>query len=478
MSLYYLGVEWSTSQLNIAGFKKTGKGHSLTVIDKLELPATNAQIIDTLRQWREKNIPKKVHVHTVLSISESMIFLKEITLPKVKDSQLDEAVYWEMFLKSGTLKEGSILQWKKIADDGKNVRIAAFVMKSEIAENLLNIFEKAGLPLLAIEPASLSFSIAQGVLSRNILMLNLQAGEANIVLLENGIPVFSTSSTVAFSDTKSNQRKLKPESTQKLVATLQQVKSFYEEQSGGRLDSVMLTGGDTDFDSLATEIKSALSIDVEIAKFSPSKDFSIDKKELTKANQSLIALGAASRLFSHRKSSSINLFPSSMIKSLEKEKRMTGRLKKLSLLTSLNLVVFFMLLSLLILGKVLNVVRANNIEQTKTLISSHPAQPYVEIITRTNMLLGRVNNLLLNQQDSGEKLRHLSSLTPKSVQLTSIQMTSLPSEQWEISGIADRSDTLAFYNKLKSESGAREVTMPYSSLQSSRQGIFRIKLIW
>ena len=478
MSYYSLGIEWSDSKLRITGFKKSGGKHVLTILDTLELPATTDQIIDTLRKWKDKNIPKDSDVKTVLSIPESLIFLKDITLPKVKDSQLSETVYWEVFSKSGTLPTDSILQWKKISEKKNEVRVSAFVLKSETAEKYLLIFEQVGLPLTAIEPSGLSFSRIADDIKNNSLLVNLQDEETNIILLENGVPVFSSSVAVDLTHTKSTKKRLSKDNLEKIVATAKKVISFWENQTSEKVENILLTSEGINYDGLVSEIKDALELDTKIAKHIHEKLFSTGKHAEKDISPLLIAFGAARRLFTTKHHPEVNLFPSVKMRIIEEDKRRVEKLSKLSLVVSTNIVLIVLLIASFAIVKLMNRAREGDIAQTNTFVKNHPGQAYTSKVTRTNSLLGRVNKLMMTQQDTGDRLRKISDMTPVGVQFTSIQMSSSPKEEWEISGIADRNDILAFYNKLKTDSGAKEVTMPYSNLQADVNSIFRIKLIW
>lgn len=481
MAEYLLGIEWSASQIILAGLKKEGKLYKLFLIDRL--PNTSSlpeEINPIIRQWVEKHFPKDSKISAVLTLPESSIFLKVLDLPKAKDKELSEAIFWEVSSLASNSPTEAIVQWKKISENEKTVRVAAMVTRNQVAEDILESLTGTDIKIVAIEPSSLAFSrIVKAKLEKVTLLVHAEDEETNFVVLNHGLPVFSSSSAIPLSGMKTNRRRLNQEIKASLATSAKQVMTFWEEKEKGGVEQIILTGEGVKYSGLAVSINRFAHIPALIGKIKTFLSFSPAHFSGEILSRYLIPLGAAVRLIpTDGKVEELNLFPQAEKQKTEKEVVRQSRLEKIWVLNKVNLAFITTGLVLLVALRLLSFSYSKEIDQTKRFVDNHPAQKDIPQILATNNLLDKIDQLMLNQKDTGNRLRLIAQQTPINIRFTSLKLTSSPKEQWEIGGTGDRNDILAFYEKLGVDSGAKVVSMPYSNLQKEINTDFTILLTW
>ena len=118
------------------------------------------------------------------------------------------------------------------------------------------------------------------------------------------------------------------------------------------------------------------------------------------------------------------------------------------------------------------------IAQTKQFVSNHPAQAFVNEVTRTNNLVSSIESLAKGQKDTGAKLNKISELTPSSIVYKSIDFSYQKNEEITISGTGNRVSILAFYQKAVNDPEIVTTSMPYSNFENVENNDFELKMSW
>jgi len=465
---YFLGIEWSFSQLNIVCLKKTGKNsYRQLKSERLSISSEAFQSsAKALSDWIELNLPHNAKAAAVLSVPESMVFIKELELPVVKDKELAEAISWEMSYSDFGSPTNNILQWKKIASNEKTTKVAAFIIKKQQAENLLSLFKNLPVKLIAIEPTSVSLLRTLEInKDKETLLINVGKEETNFIIIKDGVPVFSSTTASQILPSKIQRRKLDSTVKNILTASAKQALLYWESKEKRKIQQIILFGEGLKYSGLAKAINQFAHIPTTIAK----------GKKLS-AYPFLVPLGAALRLNNTNFLEEINLIPDQERQLVKKERSSSELTKKVFVFSTVNFAILICLLGFLFFLKFYSASLTREIDQTKLFVQNHPAQKAVTEINATNDLLNKLQLLSAKQDDVGEKLRQLGQLTPANIRFTSLKIVKAPEEQWEIQGIADRIDILAFYDKLKNN--RKTVTMPFSSLNKEKESLFKMVILW
>ncbi len=473
-----LGISWSATKIKIASLYKKGKGYAIRALDRLDVSANNPEEATLLlRQWVEKNLPSGATVRVALAIPESSIFLKELELPKSKHADLATTIFWEISSIAPLPAEQAVLAWKIISQGKQTTRLAALVIRDELAQQLLETFAAAGIKLSLIEPYSLAFGrIINRDLAKTTLLVAVESDETNFVILKNGAPVFSTS--VLIKRMEDSGRTLDLSSTKTLAIHTKQALAFWKEKEEGVVDEVVITGDVLKYFGLASAIYRLTHVPAFLAKAKKPLSVTRGTFSLSELNQFLIPLGAALRLILREAEGDVNLFPKREQQLLLRQKAEKAVASKISLFFKATLVVLIVNLLILVGFSLLSARLSRDLDQTERFVGNHPAQNLIARVSETNSLVSEIDRLMGSQKDAGERLRRIATLTPTTVRFTTLKFSGKEDEQWEIGGVADRNDVLAFYTKIAVEAGAKEVSMPYSNLAKEKENEFTIKIVW
>lgn len=437
MATYLLGVQRENSSLRIA-WKK-----GVTAIPE-----------ESLKAWLKEHIPPNTLVQAVLTVAESHIILKELELPNLKASELTEAVHWELFDKSG-VGEQSASTWQIVEKQGDLLRVAAMIMKkSEVAEAIA-FFADAGVELIAIEPSSVSAGRILTIPDKTSVLLSFDNAEVSAVFIRGRVPVFSTSFTIPLTDAAIRAKHFSREAASSLVSQLKRVISYWNAKERP-VTRIIVTSEAARYSGLKRDVARGLGVPFEVG------------------DADAAVRGASRRVGDEV----VNFLPKEHRISLEKKARNVYLRMRLWQFVKVNVIVLLLLGVLSAFLWISQLTYTKNITQTQRFIDNHPAQKFISHITTVNALAKEISTLMANQQDSGERLRYLSSVTPPSLHYTSLKMVGGAHEEWAITGIGDRTGTLAFYYKLKADGQARDVTMPYSNFNRETDSPFTVIIVW
>jgi Tfp pilus assembly PilM family ATPase len=476
MSKYLLGIEIIGSQVKIAVIKKD-KQLKLLKVDKLDLPLGDAAYA-MVNDWVSKNFSHNDEILGAISVSESSIFLEKIRLPSIKKEQLDEALYWELSSITSFPISEAAYDWK-ISSDGSSSYALVTLAKSSYIENWVNLFEKAGIKIRLIEPASISFSrLAKIDFSKRTLSLVVEENSTDLVILENKIPIFSTSISISVSRSIEDRRKLKKEVVDEIAESAKKIVSYWEEKENKKIEQATITGYIANkYFGLASAINKFLGVPVVIARSKEINNFIHTGFNEISIEQNMVGIGGALAL-TDEKLILLNLLTYDRKKVFDKEKKEKDLIKKISGFLFINLgLILLLTLGILVLSfakRSLN----NKLNKTQDLVSQHPGQEVVDRVKQNNKTISQINTLLTSYENKSEKVNLISSLTPNGISLTSLEYLNSKEDQWTIKGVGGRDEIIAFYNKLSQSIKAKEIRMPLSNFNENDSNDFEIIILW
>lgn len=320
----FFGIDIGASSIKVAQAKRKGNNQAdLVHLAKVDTPVGllenesdegTVQLAAKLNEVREAaGIKTK---YCVLSVPESAIFSRLLTIPSVAPEGLEEAVHWEVkplipvpladvdiaFLDIGE-KE---LAGKKLID------MYVVAAPKTLTDRYKSIAEKAGLETLAIETEALATARALTFAKKlkegmdDVVIVDFGASSTNIILARQGVVVFTqTSSTGADAFTKAiaadygidlveaekykrafgidfNQGEGKIakaiEPIMQIVLTdITRAINYFRERVGGKVaTTVLLTGSGANLPGLTTYLQTKHNIESEIVDLMSS--FTIDSK--------------------------------------------------------------------------------------------------------------------------------------------------------------------------------------------------------
>lgn len=479
MTSYLIGVEWYTSVVRLACFRKTGSSVQLLRLERIEFsPEDTKPKEEILRDWIQNFLPARANVRVVLTVPESQVFLKELDVPKLKPNEIKEAIRWELFSRSSTFPEQSIITWQVLSENEHMLHVSALVMKERDSSDFVSLFAKAGLRLQAIEPHAVSSARLLKIPNKTSILLTLEGSDANIIFLKKQIPVFSTSITLPQLSQGEQKRHISRNTLSTLLSHVKQTIRYWEKKENEKVESILLTADAAGHTGIIDNLKRTTRIPVTVAscKLSPwSNPF---KYGTSSYAVFALAIGAAMRMSPRFGHTDINLLPVDELHKIHREERDTLIVDSLIRFTKLNLLFAVVLLCFYGFLFFQQIAYAREIAQTKRFVTNHPGQQYVAKIVSANALLAQINQLTTAQKDPNDFLEYIASVTPPKLQYSTLKAANATTEEWTIEGVGSRSDILAFYYKIQSDKKAKDVSMPYSNLQKAEDAEFKITIIW
>jgi len=475
---YFLGIEHTGSQLKIAAFKKDSKGYKLHRFDKLAYSGDSQKTRGELLAWKKLNLPGQVEAQAVISIAESTLFLKELTLPKLSKKQITEGVYWELAGLTPFPKNDMVFDWKELEKVDKKTNILAFSARESAIDEIVNIFEEIGIKILAVEPSILSFErISSADFNVVSLLMTVEHEETNLLVLKKGMPVFTTSISTPIYGQKSGKRRLNNVVINDLAEQAYKTIEFWQAKNNDKVSQAIITGEIAEkYYGLAAAVNKLAKIPSLMASKKKLENMSFSKETNAMQLRYLIPIGAFFRIAEGN--GGVNLLPKAKRQLVERA-NFEQKIRKNLLIFSLVNAVFitFTVIALIFLNLV-NSSLLKTEAQKKISVKNHPAQNLISEVNDANKTAVIIDNLIRKQKDIGVRLDKIADLTPEAVSLTAIDFGQLENEEWKIKGVGDRNDILAYFEKLSGEANARNVNMPYSNLSKETDNEFEIIILW
>ncbi len=219
-----------------------------------------AKYFEKLKRETFPSAPKNIEVIT--NINEEYTFFRTVQMPKMSETEIEEAIKWEAESNIPLPVEKVYLSWEIIKNVGENkISILLAATPKNIIDEKIKIFKEIGLDCLVVEPESVA--LCRGLATKEnflaspapIIILNLKEHYTHIIVFDSGIIHLSTISEVSsnnFDDSISKVFNIKTTEAEKFR---QKIGWQEESELGHKL--VEVTG--LLFSSLRREIGSAVS---------------------------------------------------------------------------------------------------------------------------------------------------------------------------------------------------------------------------
>ncbi|QQG52610.1 MAG: pilus assembly protein PilM [Candidatus Falkowbacteria bacterium] len=190
------GLEISDDALRFSSLKKgrLGLETEILVEEKLngqEQSFKSSEFVAKLIKFSRKNHIKYI----IASIPTNNIFVKLYNFPaNISKEKINESMELNIELQLPQKKSDIYCDWMEIEKNDISQKILLSYIKKDYAENLVNIFKKAGLKLVALEGHSLSLSrIIKQTKDEALLLLEKGGSDISFSVIMNNNLLFSQS---------------------------------------------------------------------------------------------------------------------------------------------------------------------------------------------------------------------------------------------------------------------------------------------
>ena len=477
---YYLGVELNGSLLKISAFKKTGQTHELLKLDSLNLPSDSNEATKQLTGWISRNLPDPGSVKVILTVSESTLYIKEMEFPKMSSDKLNEAVYWEIPSIAPIPQSDAVYDWKIISEQKGMLKVLVIVGKNSYIQNIISIFRNAQMDVLAIEPSSYAFArVANAPFDSNTLVCLVQEQGMDFIILKNGIPFFTTSTTGNTQSEKVSRIKSGTDLSADIVAEGKKIIAYWENKESLKIQQIVIAGDLVyKYFGLSASLNLFPPITTYVGTIKRIKSLKVNQYSELELVGYLISIGAGIRNLQKDVFEGVNLFPPGEKQKTEKVRTQKKLISHFASFVYINIIVLVLLIISILALNLWHLSLEKKLVELNGVLSARSSNSIIQEANKTNTAIENVISLTQSQDDSGSKLKIISNLTPLTVKLTSVEMSDTKNQEWVIRGNGDRDSILAFHKTISQNAKATEISMPYSNFNKPTDNEFSISVIW
>lgn len=252
----------------------------------------------------------------VLSVPETAVFSRLLTLPKVKDEEIEQTIHWALKpLVPIPLEDVNVSYLQideKVLEGNTFVNWYVVAAPKQLITKYVQVMEKAKLNLLAVETEALAltrmiqYNYAADI-KKDVMILDLGAESTNVVLARNGVVIFSQSISTGsnaltkviaadfgldmvqaekyklsfgmdFSQGEGKIAKSMEPILQILLGEINRTLAYYKEKIGGEnISSIFLTGGGSNLIKFDEYLTQKLGTQALVA--DPIKNVDMDNKK-------------------------------------------------------------------------------------------------------------------------------------------------------------------------------------------------------
>lgn len=315
----FFGIDLGNSGIKVCETRSRGNKFQINALGSLEVPNS---IIDntsteSLDQLGEKitEVVKNARIRTravVMSLPETVIFSRLITLPEVKGN-LDEAIHWAIKPLVPVPIETLNISYLKIDEvkknKGKYTNFYVVAAPRDLVQRYQTMMSKTKLQLLAVETEALAITrllFKNYQLRDDALIIDIGSNSTNLMIVRNGVVVFSQStgtssdeltkviaSDYGLDETEAEKYKINygldfNQGDGKIAKSLQPVidiliteisrtMTYYTSKLGGqKVQNIFLTGGGANLIKINEYVSSQLGVNVQT--LNPINSGGYDKK--------------------------------------------------------------------------------------------------------------------------------------------------------------------------------------------------------
>ncbi|NTU66918.1 MAG: type IV pilus assembly protein PilM [Candidatus Moranbacteria bacterium] len=146
----------------------------------------------------KKAVPRRIHAKGVVcSLPESKVFLRKISMPKMDDSEISEAIKWEIEESIPLSADQVYYDWQIIDESDGKLNILTVAVAKETVDDTVEVLEMAGLNVFGLEVESVATArslIPRDAKNEDIYFIaDLGAKRTSFIITEGNVPYFTSS---------------------------------------------------------------------------------------------------------------------------------------------------------------------------------------------------------------------------------------------------------------------------------------------
>lgn len=203
----YFGMDLSASSIKVFQLEKKGKldkVRSFNIVPMKEGCMKDGRILDkektaaAIKEAVKKSGPKKINTNKVIcSLSESKVFLRIISVPKVSEDEIRESIKWEIEANIPLPAEQVYFDWQFLDQEKEKQNVLTAAVAKEVVDELMETLALSGLLVYGLEMESIA--IARSLIPFNIppsevfLIVDMSADKTSFTIIKGNVPCFTSS---------------------------------------------------------------------------------------------------------------------------------------------------------------------------------------------------------------------------------------------------------------------------------------------
>ncbi len=336
----YFGIDIGTTAIRVVQLRARGANPALETYGDVKVPAglttsdatgDRAKVADIIKQLvRDARISSK---NVVAGLPSSSVFASVINTPVLNHNDLAKAIHYQAEQYVPMAIDQVKLDWSVVdhSKDGKEQEVLLVAAPNTVANKYIEIFEKAGLEILALETNATAVARALVPVKSGVavLILDMGSNSSDLTIVYNNSPrllrsipvggttfVKSVGQNLGLDQTQAEQftykfgltrTKLEGQVLKAVQPSLdslageieKSVKFFLGRYAGVKLEKLILTGSTVAVPELSTYLANATQLPVEVgnAWINVAYPASIQDKLMAQSIQYAVASGLAQRMF-------------------------------------------------------------------------------------------------------------------------------------------------------------------------------------
>jgi type IV pilus assembly protein PilM len=204
------GLDISDLSVKVVKLDLDGKTQSVASFGSVQMPAgcisdgeiqKKEQVVDAIRKAVAIAGPEKIRTKKVIcSLPETKAFLRIITIPKMGDDEIQEAVKWEMEANIPLPLDQVYYDWQSVPEfapsDKNKISLLVVAISKNTVDQILEILELAGLDPVGLEIESIAQtrSLVEATDDqKTVLIVDMGDRRTSFSISKGGVPCFTSS---------------------------------------------------------------------------------------------------------------------------------------------------------------------------------------------------------------------------------------------------------------------------------------------
>lgn len=204
------GLDLSDLSVKLIKFEKEGSEEEVVSFGSVQLSSgavsdgeikDKAQVASAIRKLVEISGPKKIKTKKVIcSLPETKAFLRIITIPKMNDNEIGEAVKWEMEANIPLPLEQVYYDWQMVTEaltaEKNKMNLLVVAVSKTTVDDAVEVTELAGLEIVGLEIESIAQTrslLCKSDYNKTVLIVDIGDRRTSFSIAKEGVPCFTSS---------------------------------------------------------------------------------------------------------------------------------------------------------------------------------------------------------------------------------------------------------------------------------------------